>query len=444
VTPAGPKRGRPTARSPRLGAGDEMQGPASVVRELARDLMRQKRLSLEEVGHIDVALRGQDWLTVRSYVDVGLARRPDSAAAHKNGAGVTADTGAARREAMKNSPPPPASITEEQAVTAGLLRLVLRFCDALPKLVLSDHSLVERLAPIRMLLGTRLSAERLGEAEARIESLLDQQIEMQRNLEEARSSLKDMLSMIVDRLGSVGNSTARFQQRVSGYQQELVGQPDALVIARIVGGLLADTKQVSEEIQKSQQDLAEARRKVESYELRVRSLEHELAQTARMVQNDPLTHALNRRGLDEVFRIEASRSSRYHVPLTVVMIDLDNFKGINDTFGHAAGDRALIHFVTTAQASLRSTELIARTGGEEFVVVFPATGVTDSVDAVRRLQRELARNQFQFEGQSVVMTFSAGAAAWRENESMAQILRRADTAMYEAKHSGKDRIMIAS
>ncbi len=443
MTPAGPRRGRPSGRSPDLGSGNEMQGPASVVREMARDLLRQKRLSLEEVGHIDVALRGQDWLTVRSYVDVGLARRSDNTAARNKSAGVAADSAVAQSDAPKPKQPQ-TSASEEQAITVGLLRLVMRFCDALPKLVISDHSLAERLAPIRLLLGARLSPERLSEAEARIGSLLDQQIEMQRNLEEARSSLKDMLSMIVDRLGSVGNSTARFQQRISGYQQELVGQPDALVVARVVGGLLADTKQVSEEIQKSQQDLAEARRKVESYELRVRSLEHELAQTARMVQNDPLTHALNRRGLDEVFRIEVSRSSRYRVPLTVVMIDLDNFKAINDNLGHAAGDRALVHFVTTAQASLRSTELIARTGGEEFVVVFPATGVADCVDAIRRLQRELARSQFQFEGQFVAMTFSAGAAAWRENESLAQILRRADAAMYEAKHGGKDRIVIAS
>jgi len=440
MTPAGPKRGRAPERPQARGSEADMAGPAAVVRELARDLLRQKRLTVEEVGHVDMALRGNDWLTVRSYVDVGLARRsPTGSARGKAGGAASAPVASATEPAEAAQ-----AAGEREAITAGLLRLVLRFCDSLPRLVISDQSLAERLAPIRMLLGGRLSTQRLGEAEERIASLLDQQIEMQRSLEEARSSLKDMLSMIVDRLGSVGNSTARFQQRISTYQQELVGQPDALVVARVVGGLLADTKQVAEEIQKSQQDLAEARRKVESYELRVRSLEHELAQTARMVQNDPLTHALNRRGLDEVFRIEVSRSSRYRVPLTVVMIDLDDFKAINDHLGHAAGDRALIHFVTTAQASLRSTELIARTGGEEFVVVFPATGLTESVDAIRRLQRELARSRFQFEGQSRVMTFSGGAAAWREGESLAQILRRADTAMYEAKNGGKDRIIIAS
>ena len=440
MTPAGPKRGRAPERPQARGSEADMAGPAAVVRELARDLLRQKRLTVEEVGHVDMALRGNDWLTVRSYVDVGLARRSPTGSARGKAGGAGSAPAASATEPAEAAQ----AAGEREAITAGLLRLVLRFCDSLPRLVISDQSLAERLAPIRMLLGGRLSTQRLGEAEERIASLLDQQIEMQRSLEEARSSLKDMLSMIVDRLGSVGNSTARFQQRISTYQQELVGQPDALVVARVVGGLLADTKQVAEEIQKSQQDLAEARRKVESYELRVRSLEHELAQTARMVQNDPLTHALNRRGLDEVFRIEVSRSSRYRVPLTVVMIDLDDFKAINDHLGHAAGDRALIHFVTTAQASLRSTELIARTGGEEFVVVFPATGLTESVDAIRRLQRELARSRFQFEGQSRVMTFSGGAAAWREGESLAQILRRADTAMYEAKNGGKDRIIIAS
>jgi len=440
MTPAGPKRGRAPERPQARGSEADMAGPAAVVRELARDLLRQKRLTVEEVGHVDMALRGNDWLTVRSYVDVGLARRSPTGSARGKAGGAGSAPAATATEPAEA----PQAAGEREAITAGLLRLVLRFCDSLPRLVISDQSLAERLAPIRMLLGGRLSTQRLGEAEERIASLLDQQIEMQRSLEEARSSLKDMLSMIVDRLGSVGNSTARFQQRISTYQQELVGQPDALVVARVVGGLLADTKQVAEEIHKSQQDLAEARRKVESYELRVRSLEHELAQTARMVQNDPLTHALNRRGLDEVFRIEVSRSSRYRVPLTVVMIDLDDFKAINDHLGHAAGDRALIHFVTTAQASLRSTELIARTGGEEFVVVFPATGLTESVDAIRRLQRELARSRFQFEGQSRVMTFSGGAAAWREGESLAQILRRADTAMYEAKNGGKDRIIIAS
>jgi diguanylate cyclase len=84
--------------------------------------------------------------------------------------------------------------------------------------------------------------------------------------------------------------------------------------------------------------------------------------------------------------------------------------------------------------------VISRTGGEEFVVVFPATSASDAIDAVRRMQREMARSPFVFEGQSRNITFSGGAAQWLAGESLAQVLRRADTAMYDAKRQGKNRV----
>jgi len=337
----------------------------------------------------------------------------------------------------------PAPADEAAQNAAALLRVVLRLCDALPRLVVHDPGLADRLGPVRTLLGARLTRDRIEEADARLNAVLDQQIAFLQEMQDARTSVKDMLGTLVERLASVGTSTVRFQNRVSAHRAALGGQPGPQALLQVVEGLLADTREVSEEIEQSQAELAEARRKVESYELRVRALEQELANASRLVQNDPLTHALNRRGLDEVFRVEASRAVRYRVPLTVVMIDLDDFKAINDTLGHAGGDRALVHFVTTAQACLRSTELIARTGGEEFVVAFPATPVQSAVDAMRRLQRDLARNAFVHDGHSRQMTFSGGATIWVEGESLAQTLQRADAAMYAAKRAGKNRVVIA-
>jgi len=153
---------------------------------------------------------------------------------------------------------------------------------------------------------------------------------------------------------------------------------------------------------------------------------------------------LNRRGLEDLLRIEMARATRYGAPLSLVMVDLDDFKAINDSLGHAAGDRALVHFVTTAQACLRSTERIARTGGEEFVIAFAATPVEDAADAVRRLQRALAASAFEHEGQSRVLSFSGGATAWLAGEALEQTLRRADAAMYAAKRAGKNRVVIAA
>jgi diguanylate cyclase len=454
----------PTGLGPPGGAN----GPAAVIRELARDLVRQNRILPDEAGRIEGALRDHDWTTLRTYIDLGLARSAEAAPESKAGVavrGTPAPSPAVLPQvgdpqalpanpqalAPAATPVPGPGIAaaanlaaDDSAAVGTLVRIVLHLCEALPRLSGDDEGFVERLAPIRALLGARLTSERLKEIETRIGALVDQEVQKQRNLHDARSSLKSMLSMVIGRLGTIGASTSRFHERVSVFQSELAGNPDPAALARIAAGMLCETDTVAKEIEESQKALAEARRKVESYELRVRSLEHELAQTSRMVQNDPLTHALNRRGLDEVFRIEASRSLRYRVPLTVVMIDLDDFKSINDSFGHAAGDRALIHFVTTAQAALRSTELIARTGGEEFVVIFPATGIRASVEAIRRLQNELARSAFAHESHQRVVTFSGGAAEWREGEALSDLLERADAAMYNAKHQGKNQVAVAA
>ncbi len=467
-------------------------GPAGVIREMARDLLRQRRLQVSEAGRIEVALRDHDWPTVRTYIELALGRAvgaapepapgtaspvspvpgqspnpavvpPDPAAAPATGRApasasvpAAADSpapapGAAHPSAGQGASAPrsvdaPAGLPGTQdghEAAAGLLRILLQLCDALPRLLVHDPDLSDRLGPIRVLLTARPTRERLDEVEARLAAILDQQISLQINFQDTRSSIKDMLGLLVQRLGSIGASTERYQGQVGAYQKELEAGPGPEALVRVVDGLLRDTRAVSHEIRQSQQDLAEARRKVEAYEMRVRALEQELAQTSRMIQNDPLTHALNRRGLDEVFRIEVSRAVRYQVPLTVVMIDLDDFKSINDSLGHAAGDRALIHFVTTTQACLRSTEIIARTGGEEFVVAFPATPVESAVEAVRRLQRELARNEFAHDGHVRVLTFSGGATTWADGETLAQTLQRADAAMYAAKRAGKNRVVIA-
>jgi hypothetical protein len=349
---AAPPRQTPGETADPLAAPGVNTGPAAVIRELARDMMRHKRLKYEEAARIGTALRDHDWQSVRTVIETALRRveLDPTPAAHPNPAALPT-----REEGAAAAAEPKAAQAEMTPLVNGLLRMVLQLCESLPRLTGDTEGFVERFAPIRSLLTGRLTPDRLREAQSRIGALIDQHAQLMNNLQVARSSLKEMFGLLIERLGAVGSSTARFQERVGSYQQSLSGPVDAPTLARIAGDMLNDTRAVSEEIARSQQELVAARRKVESYELRVRSLEQELAQTSRMVQNDPLTHALNRRGLEEVFRVEVARSQRHDVPLTIVMLDLDDFKQINDSLGHAAGDRALLHFVTTARASLRST-----------------------------------------------------------------------------------------
>jgi diguanylate cyclase len=201
-----------------------------------------------------------------------------------------------------------------------------------------------------------------------------------------------------------------------------------------------DTQIVRADIHASRSELVDAQRKVDAYELRVRELEHELTQVSALVQKDPLTQALNRRGLEEAFRIETARATRYESPLVLAMLDVDDFKKLNDSLGHVAGDRALVHLAQVMRATLRPTDLLARLGGEEFAVLFPATELDEAAQATERLQKELVRSNFAFEGQRAAVSFSAGVASWRRAEVLEELIRRADAALYAAKRAGKNRV----
>jgi diguanylate cyclase len=125
------------------------------------------------------------------------------------------------------------------------------------------------------------------------------------------------------------------------------------------------------------------------------------------------------------------------------MLDLDNFKRLNDTLGHLAGDRALVHLLTVLQAVMRPTDIVSRVGGEEFAILFSATSLQEAMVATQRAQSELAKRPFQHEGLSHPITFSAGTAQWRSGETLEQLLERADQALYEAKRAGKNRVVRA-
>ena len=160
-----------------------------------------------------------------------------------------------------------------------------------------------------------------------------------------------------------------------------------------------------------------------------------------LVRNDQLTGTLNRRGLEEAFENEVARSRRRKSPLCVAMLDIDNFKKLNDSLGHDAGDAALIHLVTIIRETLRPQDTLARFGGEEFIIILPDTMLEDAKTAIVRLQRELTKRYFLHENEKVLITFSAGVTDHRSDDTQASVTKRADDAMFAAKKAGKNRVV---
>ena len=163
----------------------------------------------------------------------------------------------------------------------------------------------------------------------------------------------------------------------------------------------------------------------------------------RLAATDPLTGAFNRREFTALAEREAIRAHRYNRPLAIMMFDLDHFKRLNDTYGHAAGDKALQRFTTICCNALRTVDIFGRWGGEEFVAILPETDADGASVIAERLRKTMADNSFEFNSHKINFTVSIGVAQYRDNEtSLEGPLSRADQAVYDAKKAGRNRIAV--
>ena len=158
-----------------------------------------------------------------------------------------------------------------------------------------------------------------------------------------------------------------------------------------------------------------------------------LGDMQQLAQEDPLTGAVNRRGLEDAIPVEFSRAQRSEEPLAIVMIDLDHFKRYNDRRGHPAGDALLRGAAQAWRRQLRPTDMLVRYGGEEFTLVLPGTDADQAMQLVDRLRAQVPDRQ----------TFSAGIATWDGRETASEVLQRADQALLQAKKAGRNRTMVA-
>jgi len=166
---------------------------------------------------------------------------------------------------------------------------------------------------------------------------------------------------------------------------------------------------------------------------------------AKQVRTDSLTGALNRRAMEEIALRETSRSIRHGRPLCMIVLDVDHFKRLNDTRGHAAGDCALQALVNQVKTLLRSNDLIARTGGEEFTILLPDTSAAEGILAAERVRQAIEGLNVLFENETFRFTVSAGVAQFDARQgSWETMMRRADTAMYEAKERGRNSVWPAA
>lgn len=158
---------------------------------------------------------------------------------------------------------------------------------------------------------------------------------------------------------------------------------------------------------------------------------------------DALTDVPNRLAYDERIKEEIARWQRFKNPLSLVMVDVDHFKRINDNFGHAAGDKALKVIAKLLEQKTRQTDYLARYGGEEFVLIMPGATCETAKPTVEKLRVFVASSGFHFKGEPVTITVSCGIAEFNEGDDAKDVFERADKALYQAKKAGRNQVIVA-
>lgn len=164
----------------------------------------------------------------------------------------------------------------------------------------------------------------------------------------------------------------------------------------------------------------------------------------KQASRDPLTDLYNRRYVFGIIESELKRYRRYGERFSLVLIDADHFKRINDTYGHCAGDAALRHIADSCVKAVRDADIVARFGGEEFVILLPHTGATEAAVVAERIRESMHRSEFSWQDEPVEITLSLGVAEVGPNaDSFDDLLKAADQALYAAKRAGRDRVAVA-
>ena len=333
--------------------------------------------------------------------------------------------------------------SDKAKIQEGVVRLLRLLVDNVGELAADDQWLHGQISTLQEILSHPMDKRTIADAERNLRNAIIKQAFLKQSLVDAKTTLKNLMTTFIDRLGEVTEQTGEYHAKIESYSKKIGGANNLAELSHLLDDIMHDTRAIQASAQRSHEELMATRKQAQEAEDKVKQLERELEEVSEKVHQDQLTGALNRRGMDEALDREVKRADRQHTPLSLALLDIDNFKMLNDTLGHQAGDQALVHLATVIKETLRPTDAVARYGGEEFIIIMSETGLEDGVATVTRLQRELTKKFFLHNNERKLITFSGGVALRNSGESAEDLIGRADKAMYVAKKTGKNRVVAA-
>ncbi len=331
---------------------------------------------------------------------------------------------------------------EDQAeIKSTLLHLLRLIMENISELSLDDRWLSGQVEALMAAATPPLTLRRLDDVERRLRDVMFKQAEAKGRAVEAQEEMREMLGTFIERLSLMTDSTSAYGGKMEEHAKLIEQAKSFEELTPVLKEVVSATRGMASDSLNARNELRGMREHAQATEAEIMKLHLELDRVSAQARHDPLTGALNRKGLDEALNREVSNVRRKETPLCMALLDIDNFKRINDDLGHITGDQALAHLAQVARDCMRPQDTLARYGGEEFVILLPDTTLDRGIEAMTRLQRELTKRFFLAGVEKILITFSAGVAQLAPDEDGAGAIKRADQAMYMAKRAGKNRVL---
>jgi len=219
---------------------------------------------------------------------------------------------------------------------------------------------------------------------------------------------------------------------------------NAVIVSTVINGYNSEHERVLrylDEVKKQRQEIELKNYLLEKNNAELKEAKQNLEELNRKLQEisitDSLTGVFNRRHLFKCLDSVIKRSKRYGITFSVILLDIDHFKSINDTFGHFVGDSVLQKICRTIQRTIREVDIFGRLGGEEFMVILPETGLNEAFAVAERIRQEVS--ELTWVGENMKITVSGGVYQYN-NEDLIDLLKKVDAFLYQAKNSGRNKI----
>lgn len=248
--------------------------------------------------------------------------------------------------------------------------------------------------------------------------------------------IRQILVNVSEKTGGLALDLETGNQDIKQSLQDLLSTEEKTRIQQLLNSIIAATGAIHNRVEETHEDIIASR-------LTMEHIQAEMHETRQWLQEDTLTGAQNRRGMDMTLAREIARAKRYKTALSMAMLDIDHFKRINDKYGHDAGDAMLVHLSTVIKSVLREADVLVRYGGEEFLVILPDSDIRGANYVLDRLKQVIQKSPMIYEGKKIEATFSGGIAQLKSDENGHALIIRADKALYDAKQAGRNCVKVA-